>query len=282
MAPKLADTQTGATYPTDTAIDMQPLPKTLWPGPVTFHRYHQARSWTVMAGGEKGHFLAPVGVWIATGGSVHDPYPCQCKNLEERGRCRDLDNHSMVVERGWRPCPCWGQPVEPGIPGGCCRNHIASRKLHEPETRGPEPAPLTVGVDERWLRTQDEGPLERVATEVAYAEVLEETTVDGVSVGPPVDLLAARRRLEDAGCFCDCKTPWDDREGTTGHHCPDCHRNFVSYAVAQAHSKDWRSPCRDPQTVVFTDTGYPAMYQQAGVWALSRYQPAVRPGFKYE
>jgi hypothetical protein len=72
---------------------------------------------------------------------------------------------------------------------------------------------------------------------------------------------------------CECRTPWgaartwseheSERKGRkgagsrSGYHCPQCHRNFKSYALAEGHQRAWTEPCRDPAVLADFMTGRP-------------------------
>ena len=265
----------GATLTSREVVSLPPQPGITWPGPAEVATTPVA-TWLVTPGAGRRDELAPVGFWFVARIPVGAPYPCRCSL--SGGTCRDVEHHAVIAKRGWRPCDCWGQPVDADTPPGCCRRHPDSVRLAERRPPDPVPAAFTDDPDQPAVPSDDAGELylwrehadgelverRQAFVEVDRAQLLADLDEEAAEAGWRVAVDAAKARLADV--VCRCVTPWDGTQ-RHGFHCIECHRNFASAGVASMHSKDWRYPCKDPATVCDCDTGRPLLERWGdGVW----------------
>lgn len=240
------------------------LPGVVMPSYAEQQRYSRADRWTVVrtvdqqraARGGRGktttkHTLAPVGVWLAAGTRIGEPYPCRC-DLTGRPSCTS------------RRCPCWGSAPRPDVTG-CCSN----------SPRNPRPRPLVEPTgDVVTLRPSGVGPeLPGQVVRIGEARPMLPEIIATDDDHPPL-----ARLFPPDTCTCPCQTPWDGDKRAKGRHCIDCHENFASSSAFEMHKRWMLSPCRRPQEIMDVDTGALLLGQlrERGfrVWRIAQSSPA--------
>jgi hypothetical protein len=200
------------------------------------------------------------GRWIVGGTWTCELYPCACQKTRDAapewsdGRC-----FWRVKSTGaWRSrCRCWGRRRDDRLPADCCANHPANPTylydldgfLTHPDD---EPTP-----SEPLSPLDPSGGTDEASWEPQYGPGAPAGPVLALPGGPGYDLAAARARAKAGEC--PCPTPWDGLKVGLGHHCVTCHTNWKNYSVSVVHRRDFRQPCRRPETIVDCQHGTPVL-----------------------